>query len=66
MAILCERCKREIFRTFKCNYCGRNLCRNCVKSSKRKSKTVKLVICKDCWSEMPKRKAYKSDRETVA
>jgi ribosomal protein S26 len=37
-----------------------------VKSSKRKSKTVKLVICKDCWSEMPKRKAYKSDRETVA
>jgi ribosomal protein S26 len=37
-----------------------------VKSSKRKSKTVKLVICKDCWSDMPKRKAYKSDREMSA
>ncbi len=33
-----------------------------MKASQRASKTRRLVICKDCWSNMEKRKAYKSGR----
>ena len=60
----CERCKREIYKYVTCDYCGRKICNNCVKSSQRESKTKKLVICKDCWSDMPKRKLYKSKKDT--
>lgn len=62
----CERCGREIYKHDVCNYCGRKLCVDCVKSSKRKSKVVRLVICKDCWGAMSKRKIYKNSEVTVA
>lgn len=65
MALLCERCKREIFRYEICNYCGRKICDSCVKSSQKPQKTVRLVICKDCWSDMKKRKAFKSRRGSM-
>ena len=58
--MICERCSRDIYKFEKCDYCNRKLCFNCVKSSKRLSKTTRLVICKDCWSKMPSRKTYKS------
>ena len=58
--MICERCSRDIYKFEKCDYCNRKLCFNCVKSSKRLSKTTRLVICKDCWSKMPTRKKYKS------
>lgn len=56
----CERCKREIFKLVTCNYCNRKICNDCMKSSKRKSKVVRVIICKDCWSVMSRRKAYKN------
>jgi hypothetical protein len=62
MPITCERCKNEMFKASKCDYCGRKICNNCIKSSERASKIVRLIICKSCWSNMPKRSAYKSNR----
>ncbi|MGC8547423.1 MAG: hypothetical protein ACP5MC_00260 [Candidatus Micrarchaeia archaeon] len=62
--MLCERCKREIYKYEVCNYCGRKIGQECVKSSRRVSKSVRLVICKDCWSDISKRKAFKSAKET--
>ena len=62
MTINCERCKRETAKYLKCDYCNRNICNNCIKSSERAAKTTRLIICKDCWSSIPKRKAYKSNR----
>ncbi len=61
----CERCGRELFKFVVCNYCNRKIGQECVKSSKRKSKVVKLTICKDCWSVMPRRKAYKNAEASV-
>ncbi len=60
MAMLCERCRTEVYKYVVCNYCGRKICNDCIKSSQRASKTTRLVICKDCWSDMKKRKAYKT------
>ena len=56
----CERCNRDIYKFYVCNYCNRKIGYECIKSSKKKSKTVKLVICKDCWSVMSRRKTYKT------
>ena len=58
--MLCEKCHREIFKFVQCTYCNRKICNDCMKSSKRKSKSVRLIICKECWSIMPRRKVYKS------
>ncbi|VVB76738.1 Uncharacterised protein [uncultured archaeon] len=58
--MICERCSRDIYKSETCNYCNRKICFDCTKSSKRLSKTTRLVICKDCWSKMPSRKKYKS------
>ncbi len=63
--MLCERCKREVFRFEACNYCGRKVCHSCVKSSQTAKKTLRLVICGDCWSDMRKRRAYKH-KELIA
>jgi len=56
----CERCKEEIYKLDKCNFCDRNICRLCIKSQKKLSKIVSSMICKDCWSDMKKRSKYKS------
>ncbi len=66
MIVLCERCKREIFKYDQCNYCQRKVCGYCVKSAQRSPKTRKLVICKDCWSVMPRRSAFKNRKSSVA
>ncbi len=60
MAMICERCKREMFKYETCDYCGRKIDNNCMKASQKISKTVRLVICKDDWSKMPMRSAYKN------
>ena len=57
---ICERCGKETHRTEKCNYCGKKICKACVKSSKNVKKTQRLVICKDCWGKMEARKKWKS------
>jgi late competence protein required for DNA uptake (superfamily II DNA/RNA helicase) len=62
MTISCERCKNEVFKYEACNYCGRKLCYSCIKSSQRPQKTTRLVICKDCWSSMRKRSAFKNKK----
>ncbi len=58
--MLCERCSAEIYKHDLCRYCNRKICNNCIKSSRRVSKTQRIVICKDCWSVMKRRKAFKS------
>jgi hypothetical protein len=58
--MICERCHAEIYKYSTCRYCHRKICNNCVKSSKRVSKTLRIVICKDCWTNTAHRKAYKS------
>jgi hypothetical protein len=61
MAIrVCERCGGKTAKLDECNYCSKSVCNNCIKSSKRAGKIAKLYICKDCWSNMKKRKAFKS------
>ncbi len=57
--MLCERCSADIFKHEVCRYCNRKICSNCVKSSRRVTKTSRIVICKDCWSNMKRRKAFK-------
>lgn len=59
MVMTCDRCKREIFKMEVCNYCKRQICNRCMKSSQRLRKVNRLVICKDCWSDMSKRKVFK-------
>ncbi|MDE1874390.1 MAG: hypothetical protein KGI04_04740 [Candidatus Micrarchaeota archaeon] len=61
----CERCGRDVFKHVVCNYCERKIGQECIKSSKRKTKVIKLIICKDCWSVMERRKAYKSAEPSV-
>jgi len=66
MTISCERCKNEVFKYEMCNYCGKKLCYNCIKSSQRPTKTSRLVICKNCWSSMKKRTAFKNKKVVEA
>jgi hypothetical protein len=65
MTFLCERCKREIFKNEFCNYCGRKICSSCTKSAQTATKIVRLAICKDCWSDMKRRKAYKNKEKLL-
>jgi hypothetical protein len=58
--MLCERCGKDMFKHETCNFCNKKICNDCMKSSKKKSKVVRSVICKDCWSKIPSRKAYKA------
>ena len=60
MTLSCERCKDEVFKYIACNYCGRDICNNCIKSSARASKISRLVICKDCWGNLSKRGKFKN------
>ncbi len=56
----CGRCGKDAYYLEECNYCKREVCRNCQKSSLTASKTVRLVICKDCWGDTKKRREFKS------
>lgn len=65
MTFTCERCKREISKYEICSYCGRKIGEECVKSSQRIQKVTRLVICKDDWSNIKKRTAFKNRRAEV-
>jgi len=58
--MICGRCSRPTYNPEKCGYCSRIVCRSCVKSAKRVGKVRRLVICRDCWSDLSRRKAFKS------
>ncbi|MFA5050162.1 MAG: hypothetical protein WC501_04085 [Candidatus Micrarchaeia archaeon] len=61
MAIItCERCGNQTAKVEKCNYCNLTICNDCIKSQKRNKKILRAFICKSCWSNMKKRKSYKS------
>lgn len=62
MTFLCERCKREITKYEICSYCGRKIGNECIKSSQRIQKVTRLVICKDDWGNMRKRRAFKNGK----
>ncbi len=66
MIMLCERCKREVYRYEACTYCNRKVCYSCIKSTQRSPKTRRLVICRDCWGSMKKRGAFKNRKSEVA
>lgn len=65
MTFSCEICKREIYKNETCNYCNRKICNNCMKSSQRVQKVTRLVICKECWSNIKKRTAFKNRKAEV-
>jgi late competence protein required for DNA uptake (superfamily II DNA/RNA helicase) len=58
--MLCERCGRDTFKHDVCNYCGKKICSNCIKSSRVTGNKVRLVICKTDWGKMDKRKEFKN------
>jgi len=58
MTTKCERCGKEAHYREKCNSCNKYVCRSCNKSSKSASKTERLIICKDCWGKIPKRRVW--------
>ena len=58
----CERCGAQSAKLQRCDYCNRKLCLSCIKSMKRK-KVGHLIICKDCWGDISKRKLFKSYKE---
>ena len=55
----CERCGVQTAKLEKCGYCQKMVCNLCIKNSKRK-KVGNRYICKSCWSDMDKRKQFKS------
>ena len=57
----CERCKKQTHKMDKCKYCSRQVCESCKKSGKRASKTKRVYICKDCWSNLPTRTKFKNE-----
>ncbi|MBI4399287.1 hypothetical protein HY570_00925 [Candidatus Micrarchaeota archaeon] len=59
--MICERCSAQTYMVEKCNYCNKQLCRDCEKSAKRIAKTRRYVICKDCWGDMKKRSEFKAE-----
>lgn len=65
MILLCERCKKEVYKLEHCNYCNKMICNSCMKSSSRFQKTTRLVICKDCWGNLKRRSAFKSNKAEV-
>ena len=58
--MICERCGKDIYKTSTCNYCKRKIGIECVKSSRKISQTERIFICKDDWSDIRKRRAFKS------
>ncbi len=55
----CERCGKQTAKLWQCDYCGRWICVHCIKSMKKKGPR-KIVICKDCWTNMQTRKQFKT------
>jgi len=58
--MICERCGKEVYLLEQCEYCNRKICVQCEKSAKKISRTKRTVICKDCWTDLKKRGAFKS------
>jgi hypothetical protein len=59
--MICERCGKETHVLELCEYCNRKVCIPCEKSSKKTSRIRRIMICKDCWSAMGKRKKFKAE-----
>lgn len=59
--MMCERCGKETHMVEQCDYCNRKVCVPCEKSAKKTSRIRRIVICKDCWSGMEKRKKFKAE-----
>lgn len=57
--MICEGCKKHAYFLEKCDYCGKAVCQSCVKSRKTIAKTKRYIICKQCWSSMQARMAFK-------
>ncbi|HLD76136.1 MAG TPA: hypothetical protein VI874_03895 [Candidatus Norongarragalinales archaeon] len=54
----CDRCKKENYYFEPCMHCKKAVCHNCMKSSATATKTERRIICKDCWGDKRKQKAY--------
>lgn len=62
--MLCERCKKDVYKHMLCKYCNRKICNACMKSSKKVTKINRIAICKDCWGKTKIRKEYKNEIAT--
>ena len=62
MVYQCERCKERVHKLEVCHFCKRKICFSCVKSGKNYYDVGKkrIVICKDCWTNMETRRLFKS------
>ena len=58
--MICERCSGQEYMLEKCNSCSKMVCESCKKSAKRIKKVARVVICKDCWTDMKKRSKFKA------
>ena len=54
----CERCGKEEHYLEQCMGCSKYACRACQKASKSASKIRRLIICKTCWTAIPKRRKW--------
>jgi len=61
----CQRCGKEAHSLEPCDYCNRVVCRACIKSTRTVAKTIRRVICKDCWTKLPLRKKFKSEQNPM-
>ncbi len=56
----CERCGRDTHFVQKCTFCGKWVCQSCVHASKNVEKVNRIVICKTCFGDASKMKAYEN------
>ncbi|MDP2717229.1 MAG: hypothetical protein Q8P02_00640 [Candidatus Micrarchaeota archaeon] len=61
----CPRCGKEDYYFEPCMHCKRVICKNCIKSSSNAAKTERRVICKDCWGDKKKQKAFQKPSRAV-
>ncbi|MBS3067288.1 hypothetical protein J4450_01180 [Candidatus Micrarchaeota archaeon] len=60
MILSCERCSKQTAKLTKCNYCSKNDCVSCIRSTKKVHKIKHMAICKNCWGVMRNRRQFKN------
>ena len=57
----CGRCGEKSAKPEVCSSCKRAVCHKCIYASKKVNRKDirRLVMCKDCWTNMAKRKDYR-------
>jgi hypothetical protein len=58
----CDRCGEKAAKVEMCSSCKRLVCHKCTKTGKKvgRKDIKKMSMCKDCWGDLSKRKAYRA------